>query len=324
MRSPFFEGLLYLDLLEIYGSSRLVGELCHLSQSNVYRGAMGLAESLDLAFEKRCGRYGCRRNGDVVARLREAARLLRARGGQALRFLADYRTPTLRQPLADGLWALPQIWLGPRYSLQCLDAGLLDLLLIRSAELSCLLGFAPASLRVGQWLFTPSYALLPLNTESVQLYVSGDHPLRRFAGLCPAQIAAFPSPAFAEDVFPGLNERFRPHGLWNCRIRSRVMAPGLWESFALNGTMVVPSTPNAVSAASQINTGTLQPLDYTTGLVDHDCLVLPITLLDEPVIQQVVAAIAATYHLSPPPLRACGGVSHSLLGPVAVVQHQSA
>ena len=40
MLSTFFEGLLYLDLLEIYGSSSLVGELYFLSQSNIYRAAM--------------------------------------------------------------------------------------------------------------------------------------------------------------------------------------------------------------------------------------------------------------------------------------------
>ena len=46
MLSTFFEGLLYLDLLEIYGSSSLVGELYFLSQSNVYRAAMSLPAAL--------------------------------------------------------------------------------------------------------------------------------------------------------------------------------------------------------------------------------------------------------------------------------------
>ena len=46
MLSTFFEGLLYLDLLEIYGSSSLVGELYFLSQSNVYRAAMSLSAAL--------------------------------------------------------------------------------------------------------------------------------------------------------------------------------------------------------------------------------------------------------------------------------------
>jgi hypothetical protein len=46
MRSTFFEGLLYLELLEIYDSSSLVGELYFLSQSNVYRAAMSLSAAL--------------------------------------------------------------------------------------------------------------------------------------------------------------------------------------------------------------------------------------------------------------------------------------
>jgi hypothetical protein len=320
MRSGFFEGLLYLDLLELYGSSRLVGELCFLSQSNVYRAAMALSAALDLDFSKHQGSYACVRNTDVLSRLRAAARLLRARGAQPLRFVGDYRSMVLRQPLPEGLWSLPQTWLGSRHSLQALDAGVLDLLVLRSLELTPLLALHDHPLAVGQWTYTPTHALLPLNTESVQLYVSQGHPLARVAAPTPQQIAQYPSPSYPDDLFPGLRDRLRPHGLWSKRIASRSMTPGLWEDMAIQAAMVVASTPNAVSAVTERNPGSLVALNYNTGLLDHDLLVVPIDLLDEPSIQSAVQSIADGYHLQLPQRRTVAGLSHALLKDTAPVQ----
>lgn len=313
MRSSFFEGLLYLDLLEIYGSSRLAGELCFLSQSNVYRAAMSFSAGLELDFGKHLGCYAARRNCDVLSRLRAAARLLRARGAQPLRFLGDYRSMVLREPRLEGLWLLPQTWLGPRQSLQALDAGVLDLLVLRSSELTDLLALQGLPLAVGQWTYTPTYALLPLNTELVQLYVKQDHPLARVAAPTAQQISQYPSPAYPDDLFPGLQQRLKPHGLCTKRIASRSMAPGLWEEMAIQASMVVASTPNAVSAVTERSPGSLVALDYNTGLLDHDLLVVPISLLDEPHIQSALQSIAACYSLPLPRRRNLAGVSHALL-----------
>lgn len=313
MRSSFFEGLLYLDLLEIYGSSRLAGELCFLSQSNVYRAAMSFSAGLELDFGKHLGCYAARRNCDVLSRLRAAARILRARGAQPLRFLGDYRSMVLREPRLEGLWLLPQTWLGPRQSLQALDAGVLDLLVLRSSELTDLLALQGLPLAVGQWTYTPTYALLPLNTELVQLYVKQDHPLARVAAPTAQQISQYPSPAYPDDLFPGLQQRLKPHGLCTKRIASRSMAPGLWEEMAIQASMVVASTPNAVSAVTERSPGSLVALDYNTGLLDHDLLVVPISLLDEPHIQSALQSIAACYSLPLPRRRNLAGVSHALL-----------
>lgn len=313
MRSSFFEGLLYLDLLEIYGSSRLAGELCFLSQSNVYRAAMSFSAGLELDFGKHLGCYAARRNCDVLSRLRAAARLLRARGAQPLRFLGDYRSMVLREPRLEGLWLLPQTWLGPRQSLQALDAGVLDLLVLRSSELTDLLALQGLPLAVGQWTYTPTYALLPLNTELVQLYVKQDHPLARVAAPTAQQISQYPSPAYPDDLFPGLQQRLKPHGLCTKRIASRSMAPGLWEEMAIQASMVVASTPNAVSAVTERSPGSLVALDYNTGLLDHDLLVVPISLLDEPHIQSALQSIAACYRLPLARRRNLAGVSHALL-----------
>jgi hypothetical protein len=313
MRSPSLDALLYIDLLEAYGNSRFVGQLCYLSQSNVYRAAMALSAELGFHLQKRDGTYRCQANQDVLANLREASRLLRARGLAPLRFLGDYRSPLLRAAPADGLWALPQTWLGQRRSLQLLDAGVLDVLLQRSSELLPILGLAPESLSVGQWTYTPRYALLPLNTETVQVYARPDHPLHGCAELSPEQLSAHPSPAFSDTVFPGLKERYAPHGLWSQRQRSTAMQPWFWETLALEGGMIVPSTPNAVCAATEADPGALRPLAYRTGLVDHDLLVLPIDLLDEPCLEAISDLIACEYHLSLPQSRRYSGVSHRLL-----------
>jgi hypothetical protein len=197
--------------------------------------------------------------------------------------------------------------------LQLLDAGVIDLLLQRSTELLPILGLAPDSLAVGRWTFTPSYALLPLNTESVQIYAQRDHPLHGVAAVTPAQLRTFPSPAFADSIFPGLKDCLRPHGLWGTRLRSTAMRHCFWEFFALELGMIVASTPNAVSVATQHDPGVLRPVSYSTGLVDHDLLVVPIDLLDEPSVDSVISSITATYNLKLPKGRRLGGVSHRLL-----------
>jgi hypothetical protein len=313
MRSPSLEALLYIDLLEAYGNSRFVGQLCYLSQSNVYRSAMALSAELGLDLQKRDGIYRCNCNQDVLANLREASRLLRARGIAPLRFLGDYRSPLLRNADSDALWMLPQTWIGQRRSLQLLDAGVLDVLLQRSAELLPILGIEADSLSVGHWTYTPSYALLPLNTESVQVYAREDHPLHGHASLRPDQLRAHPSPALADALFPGMKQRLGPHGLWNARQRSTTMKPYFWESFALDDGMIVASTPNAVSAAIESEPGALRALAYNTGLVDHDLLVVPIDLLEESAVAGLISNVVESYHLSMPKSRNLGGVSHRLL-----------
>ena len=52
MRDIFSEGLLYLDLLEIYGSTYTVAEICGISQSNVFRGPNARANLLTLVLIK--------------------------------------------------------------------------------------------------------------------------------------------------------------------------------------------------------------------------------------------------------------------------------
>jgi hypothetical protein len=98
------------------------------------------------------------------------------------------------------------------------------------------------------------------------------------------------------------------------------MTTGLWEEMAFQAAMVVVSMPNAVSAVIERNPGSLVALNYNTGLLDHDLLVVPIDLLDEPSIQSAVQSIADGYHLQLPQRRTVAGLSHALLKDTAPVQ----
>jgi len=323
MRAPSLANLLYLDVLEMYGNSRRAAELCFLSQSSIYRSAMALSQELGFNLHKRDGAYQCTHNLDVLANLREAAQMLRARSGAPLRLQADYRSPLLRRSLSKTLWHLPQTWLGLRHSLQHLDAALLDLLIVRSSELLPLLGQLHQPLAVGQWRYTPRHALLPLNTETVQVYAKPQHPLLERSALQPKHLAAYPSPALSESQVPGLRQRLQPHGLGTTLVRRKTMQPGFWEHFALEHHMLVPSTPNAITAATSNAPGSLEPLTYPTGLTDHDVLVVPQALLDEPAIQQAIQVITAAYNLVIPSLRLLPGLSHRQLHPSPIRSRQA-
>lgn len=77
--------------------------------------------------------------------------------------------------------------------------------------------------------------------------------------------------------------------------------------------MVVPSTSHAVMAVTRDAPHALRPLANATGLTDHDVLVMPVALLEEPRIQKAITTITAAYNLTLPGLRRLAGVSHGLL-----------
>ena len=89
MRDIFSEGLLYLDLLEIYGSTYAVAEVCGIAQSNVFRGANACAKllNLGLAKDKQRGAYKVGRNLDVQRDLRRLNQKMRAREHGLLRLV---------------------------------------------------------------------------------------------------------------------------------------------------------------------------------------------------------------------------------------------
>lgn len=139
MRDIFSEGLLYLDLLEIYGSSYSVAELCGVAQSNVFRGANACSKLLNLGLKKdrSAGRYEVVRNQDVQRDLRRLNQRLRARENGQLRVVAPPHAIPSPLPLkqASLLRALPDRWDDQQRSLSYLERGLLDLVLMPSWSL---------------------------------------------------------------------------------------------------------------------------------------------------------------------------------------------
>ena len=96
VRDIFSEGLLYLDLLELYGSTYTVADICGISQSNVFRGANACAKllRLDLTKDKQAGTYTVHRNQDVQRDLRKVNQRLRGRENGQLRLLTSTVLPT--------------------------------------------------------------------------------------------------------------------------------------------------------------------------------------------------------------------------------------
>ena len=139
MRDIFSEGLLYLDLLEIYGSSYSVAELCGVAQSNVFRGANACSKLLNLGLKKdrAAGRYEIVRNQDVQRDLRRLNQRLRARENGQLRVVGPVRAMPDQLPIKQSslLRALPDRWADQRMSLSYLERGLLDLVIMPSWQL---------------------------------------------------------------------------------------------------------------------------------------------------------------------------------------------
>ena len=139
MRDIFSEGLLYLDLLEIYGSSYSVAELCGVAQSNVFRGANACSKLLNLGLKKdrAAGRYEIVRNQDVQRDLRRLNQRLRARENGQLRVVGPAVAMPDQLPIKQSslLRVLPDRWADQCTSLSYLERGLLDLVIMPSWQL---------------------------------------------------------------------------------------------------------------------------------------------------------------------------------------------
>lgn len=148
MRDIFSEGLLYLDLLEIYGSTYAVAEICGIAQSNVFRGANSCAKLLNLGLtkNKQSGSYQVERNLDVQRDLRKLNQRMRAREHGALRIIgaealiADHDI-TLAQ--AKSYRSLPVNWHDISVSLDYLERSLLDVLIVRASQFSSHMAWPP-------------------------------------------------------------------------------------------------------------------------------------------------------------------------------------
>jgi hypothetical protein len=296
MRDLFSEGLLYLDLLEVYGSSHVVGEVCGIAQSNAYRGARACAKILNLDLEKRDGVYQAARNLDVQRDLRAVAQRLRAREGGRLRLVAEpwAEAGQLRLP-SELVQPLPKRWLSARHSLALLEQGLLDALLGSRLDLAAALGVT-TTLPLSRPQACDPYGILALSEDPVLLYSDPNHPLQRQANVDWHDLKAYPSPALAVDADSVYAQECTRLNLWNQPVTDKFLQPGAWESLVEDQATVVPSTARAVAFAQTIHPDLqISPLNLSTGLIDQDLLIFPLALAREPRLQELIRAVHAAY-----------------------------
>lgn len=297
MRDIFSEGLLYLDLLEVYGSSHAVGEICGIAQSNVYRGAQSCAKLLNLGLVKEGGSYRIERNHDVQNDLRMVAQRLRCREGGSLRLVGEPWIPERAMAVEKGLLqVLPKRWISLQRSLDFMASGVLDLLIARFQDLRGVLPLSEEPLPLRRPLSSGELGLFALSLEPIRLYVRESHPLLLLPRVTAADLHPYPSPALSSRLSPGLARCFQSLGLWNRRLNLRFLPDGFWEEQVLIEDQVVPSTPKAVAHAIACNPDLkLRPIAFDTRLHDQDVLVLPMALVKEPFLQQAVRHILSVY-----------------------------
>jgi len=184
MRDIFSEGLLYLDLLELYGSTYAVADICEISQSNVFRGANACAKllRLDLTKDKKAGTYSIQRNHDVQRDLRKVNQRLRARENGQVRLLTSTALPSsFSREALPLVMSLPALSIDISEQLELLRAGIVDLLICGRHELPADASWEPSPARPD--LFTPCDGLVAslIGGEPYALLASEDHPLRQSA-----------------------------------------------------------------------------------------------------------------------------------------------
>ena len=179
MRDIFSEGLLYLDLLEIYGSSYAVSELCGVAQSNVFRGANACSKLLNLGLSKdrSAGVYRIERNQDVQRDLRRLNQRLRARENGQLRLVSPlHALPAgLTMQQASLLRALPCRWPEASRSLDYLERGLLDLLVLPSWMVSQEFPWPPPVRRTDLFVPIPPFVVTELSPLALGVLSLRDH-----------------------------------------------------------------------------------------------------------------------------------------------------
>lgn len=171
MRDIFSEGLLYLDLLEIYGSSYFVADLCSVAQSNVFRGAQSCSKLLNLDFKKdrELGEYKIHRNHDVQRDLRKLNQKLRARENGQLRIVSHLKSSfNFSSREIDGLSiSLPCEWEDHEKSLRYLEQGIIDIVLLSSMNASKYFNWPPPVRRTD--LFVPVAPYIVAEVTSLPL-----------------------------------------------------------------------------------------------------------------------------------------------------------
>lgn len=293
MRDIFSEGLLYLDLLEVYGSSHLVAELCDVAQSNAYRGATSCAKLLRLDLKKRDGRYVATRNQDVLADLRRVNQRLRLRQAGRLRGLIDPHFPVASLPgTSADLQFLPKAWLDLGTTLQFLEQAILDLAVVRGLEFAHHCSIANDLPPKGRAWRQGGFLASVLHEEPLRLFVAATHPLLDAGPLSPLDLASYPSPDLGRRDTACWRHYLLPHGLCTHKLSLSRLQPGQWEQLVLQDGWIVPSCSTSMEAwLGRPEEGGYSVLPYRLQLTERAVLLVPANDASEPRLQALLAPL---------------------------------
>jgi len=306
MRDIFSEGLLYLDLLEIYGSTYAVAEICGIAQSNVFRGANACAKllNLGLAKDKQSGRYRVERNLDVQRDLRRLNQRMRAREHGSLRvvgaeaLLANHH---LALEEAKTCRLLPVRWPEANLSLDYLDRSLLDVVVVKAGLVAERMPWPPQVRRRDLFVPLDPFACTELCAWPLILLAPSHHPLIQSASVadvCALQWlldAGLPL-EHVHETYPSVSYQCLPDDDSSAAMaRAKLQAdPGLlWLTDRSRYTALRLADPGF----------DLQPVNLDLALQDYLLAITLIPLIREPMHQALIRFLrelaSPSYRASP-------------------------
>ena len=292
MRDIFSEGLLYLDLLELYGSSYAVAEICGVAQSNVFRGANACSKLLNLGLRKdrSAGTYQIERNQDVQRDLRRLNQRLRARENGQLRLLSTTTLLPSSLPLkqASLLRELPCSWDDRSLSLDYLEQGLIDLLILPAAAVRERLPWPAQVRRADLYVPVAPFVASALCPWPRQLFTRADHPLQQL----PVEQWDHHCPLLSTEILPELPRLPPGLRLVPSQAESSPTTEVLQEVLNQQPEVVVCGSPQQIHALSAGDESqTLQPLSSVSPLMDPLLMVSLPHLVREPLHQELSALL---------------------------------
>lgn len=291
MRDIFSEGLLYLDLLEIYGSTYAVAEICGIAQSNVFRGANACAKLLNLGLskDKQNGCYRVERNLDVQRDLRKLNQRMRAREHGFLRVVGAEELLSGEQlSLEQAKYhrPLPVRWPDADLSLDYLERSLLDIIVVRSLQVQKRIHWPPAVRRRDLFVPVDPFAATELSAWPLVLVSSGNNPSHRELSItdsCELEWLVDPciplEPVRA--AYPTVSLHAIQDQAWTAEM--------IWAQMQANPRLLWLTDLNHFKTLNQqSDTGDWLALNLDLGLTDHLLAITLLPLIREPMHQSLI------------------------------------
>jgi hypothetical protein len=291
MRDIFSEGLLYLDLLEIYGSTYTVAEICGIAQSNVFRGANACAKLLNLGLskDKQNGCYRVERNLDVQRDLRKLNQRMRAREHGFLRVVGAEQLLSgedLSVEQAKSHRSLPVRWPDANLSLDYLERSLLDIVVVRSLQVEKRFHWPPAVRRRDLFVPVDPFAATELSAWPLILLASRNHTSHKELSLldsCALEWLVDPSiplepvrAAYPSVVLHSIEDQGCTEAMARTQMQSNPRL--LW----------LTDLSRFKTLNQQGSTCDWLPLDLDLGLTDHLLAITLLPLIREPMHQSLI------------------------------------